>query len=187
MAFCAHCGKEMPGGAAFCPSCGSPVQAGAPTSASSAPVSGFDMLIKDQTAQEYWVQRLVGFIIDAVIVYLVLAVLTALVALPALFTSGVSFFAVVFGGIAFLWGIIFVLYFTVAEATYGASIGKHVFRLKVVSKTGSKPNFAEAFIRNLSKVYWLLLLLDVVIGLAVSKGYQQKYSDYFMGTTVTHE
>jgi uncharacterized RDD family membrane protein YckC len=57
--------------------------------------------------------------------------------------------------------------------------------LKVVSKATTKPNFAEAFIRSLSKIYWILLLLDVIIGLAISRGYQQKLSDYYMGTTVT--
>ena len=78
------------------------------------------------------------------------------------------------------------LYFTLAEETSGASIGKRVFNLKVVSKTGSHPNFTEAFVRNVSKIYWLLLLLDVVVGLALSHGYQQKYSDSMMGTKVVH-
>lgn len=143
-----------------------------------------DSLTKDQKAQEYWVWRLAAYIIDAVIVYVVLAVLTFLIALPALFTGGIPLFGVLFGGVAFLWGIVFVLYFAAMESSSGASIGKKALGLKVVSKTGANPNLAEAFVRNISKIYWLLLLLDVIVGLAISKGYQEKYSDHFMGTKV---
>ena len=189
--FCPKCGSPVPDGAAFCPSCGAPLQAGAsnaPPSApgsttASGPASGFETLTKDQKAQEYWLWRLVAFVIDAIIVYFVLAVLTALIALPALL-GGVGFFGAVFGGLAFLWGIVFVLYFAVLESTRGASIGKGFFHLKVVSKTGSNPTLGEAFVRNISKIYWLLLLLDVIIGLAISKDYQEKYSDHLMGTKV---
>lgn len=180
--FCPKCGKELPAGATFCPSCGTPVQAG--STAGTPPVSGFDTLTRDQHAQQYWVERLVALIIDGIIVYVVLGIITAIVAIPALLSGGFGFFGAFFGGIAVFWGIIFVLYFAVAESTYGASVGKRVFGLRVVSKTGSNPTFGEAFVRSLSKIYWLLLLLDVVVGLATSKGYQQKYSDRLMGTTV---
>lgn len=179
--FCARCGKEVPEGATFCPSCGAPVQGGAAAGAS---VSGLDALTKDQKAQEYWVERLVAIIVDYVIVYVVLGIITAIIAIPALLTGGGALFGVVFGGLSFLWGVAFVLYNAVMEISSGASIGKKLFRLKVVSRHGSNPTFAEAFIRNLSKVYWLLLLLDVIVGLAISHGYQQKYSDHLMGTTV---
>ena len=186
MAFCARCGKELPAGATFCPSCGAPVAGGeaAPTTGA---LSGFETLTKDQKAQEYWVQRFVAFIIDAAIVYFVLLVITLVIAIPFVFTGAFVAAGFFFGGVfAVLWGLIFVLYFTVAESTSGASIGKRIFKLKVVTKTGSYPNFVEAFIRNVSKIYWLLLLLDVVIGLALSHGYQQKYSDSLMGTKVVH-
>jgi uncharacterized RDD family membrane protein YckC len=181
--FCASCGKEIPAGATFCPSCGAPVQAGT-TGAPAQSVSGFETLTKDQKAQEYWIERLIALFIDAVIVYVVLGIITLLVAIPAFLTGGLGVFGAVFGGLAFLWGIIFVLYFAAMESSSGASIGKKVFHLKVTSKTGANPTFGEAFIRNLSKIYWLLLLLDVIVGLALSKGYQQKYSDHFVGTTV---
>ena len=184
MVFCSICGKELPQGALFCPNCGASAQPGAAGTASSPPISGFETLTKDQKAQQHWIQRLIAFIIDAIIVYLVLAVLTLLIALPTLF-AGFGFFAAFFGGVSIVWGIVFVLYFALAESTYGASIGKHMLGLRVISRTNAKPNFAEAFVRSLSKIYWILLLLDVIIGLAISRGYQQKLSDYYMGTAVT--
>ncbi len=186
MAFCSRCGKELPAGATFCPSCGAPVAGGEAAPATGA-LSGFETLTKDQKAQEYWVQRFVAFIIDAAIVYLIFLVITLLIAVPFFFTGAFIGAGLFFGGIfAVLGGLILVLYFTVAESTSGASIGKRIFKLKVVSKSGSHPNFVESFIRNVSKIYWLLLLLDVVIGLALSHGYQQKYSDSMMGTKVVH-
>ncbi|MDG7007740.1 MAG: RDD family protein [Nitrososphaerota archaeon] len=183
MAFCAKCGKEIPEGAAFCPSCGAP--SGGTAAASSGPMSGIDTLTKDQKAQEYWIWRLVAIIVDWIAVYIVLGIIIVLVALPAfLLTAGGALVAGVVGPLAVLWGIVFVLYFAVTESMWGASLGKRLFNLKVKSKSGSNPTFGEAFVRNVSKIYWLLLLLDVIVGLALSKGYQQKYSDHLMGTTV---
>ena len=191
MAFCPRCGNELPAAAAFCPNCGAPVaQPGAGAASTvpptqSTPVSGFETLTKDSQAQQYWGERLVAFIIDAVIVFVVVLVIAIFITIP-FFLTGAAFTPVAFffGGFALLGGVIFVLYFAVMESSSGASIGKKIFKLKVVSRTGSTPNFGEAFIRNVSKIYWLLLLLDVIVGLAISKGYQQKYSDSIMGTSV---
>ena len=182
--FCAKCGKEIPEGATFCPACGAPAGGSAPGAASAGPVSGFDTLTKDQKAQEYWVERLVAIIVDFVIVYVVLGIITFLISIPAFLTGGLGVFGAVFGVLAFLWGLVFVLYNAAMETSSGASIGKRIFHLKVTSKTGSNPAFGEAFIRNISKIYWLLLLLDVIVGLAITKDYHQKYSDHFLGTKV---
>ena len=131
-----------------------------------------------------------AFVVDAIIVFVVFYILITIIALsvtvPFLF-AGAGFGGIVvlaFGALAILGGVVFILYFTVLEASSGATIGKRTFGLKVTSKMGSNPTLAEAFIRNLSKIYWLLLLLDVIVGLALTKGYQQKYSDQLVGTTV---
>jgi uncharacterized RDD family membrane protein YckC len=151
-------------------------------------MSGFESLTKDSKAQDYWLKRFVAFVIDAIIVFVVFYVLITLVVLtatfPFVFAGGFAPVVFIFGTLAILGGVIFILYFTVLEASRGSTIGKGMFGLKVRSKTGSNPTLVEAFIRNLSKIYWLLLLLDIVVGLAISKGYQQKYSDTLVGTTV---
>jgi len=191
VAFCARCGKELPAGATFCPACGAPVQAASPgaTPSQSAesqgpPLSGIDAITKDSKAQSYWAYRLVALIIDALIVFIPLAIITFVIAIFVAL-SGFSPFAVAFGGaVSILWSLLFVFYNVVTEVMWGASFGKRFLHLKVVSKSGSRPDFAESFVRNISKIYWLLLLLDVIVGLAVTKGYQQKYSDKFMGTSV---
>ena len=190
--FCPKCGHQVPDDASFCPSCGATLHAATAGAAAAQPagqaqtptLSGIDALTKESTAQHYWLNRLLALIVDALIVFIPLAILTVIFAVFVAI-SGLTPFGILVGGVvSIVWYLIFILYNMVMESTYGASFGKRFFRLKVVSKTGSNPNLGEAFIRNLSKIYWLLLLLDVIVGLAVSKGYQQKYSDKFMGTSV---
>lgn len=148
-------------------------------------VSGIDAVIKQSGAQSYWIRRVVAFVVDAVIVYVALGIIITLTALPFLVLSGTEVFgALLAGTFSFLGGIMLVLYFAIIEAYMGASFGKRALGLKVVAAGGRYPNGGEALVRNLSKVYWLLLILDVVVGLATSKDYRQKYSDRVMGTTV---
>ena len=147
--------------------------------------SGMDSVIREQAAQEYWVQRIVAFAIDAFIVYLIVGAAALAFALPFFFIAGISAMASMLAGVfSFVAGIILVLYFSVFEATAGTSFGKRVMGLAVRSKAGQNPNFVEALTRNVSKIYWLLLLLDIIIGLATTKEYTQKFSDRFAGTSV---
>lgn len=177
MPFCTKCGKELEPDAAFCPRCGTPA---------GTTLSGVDSVIKEPAAQHYWVDRLIAFVIDAVIVYLALGILAFVFALPFFFTGGIgSIAAAVAGVFSFLAGIVLVFYFSLFEASSGSSLGKMAMGLAVRSKTGSNPTFIEALVRNLSKIYWVLLLLDVIVGLATSKGYTQKLSDRFAGTSVS--
>ena len=82
-------------------------------------------------------------------------------------------------------GILYILYFTIAEAYRGATIGKGLFGLKVVTKTGEDLTLESTFIRNISKIHWVLLVLDLVGGLIPSTDLHQKYSDKLANTTVT--
>ncbi len=157
--------------------------AGAPSSGTN--LSGFDALTKDPVAQSYWVKRLVAFVIDAIIVAFALLVITVLSALPFLFVTGPSaFFAVIGGVYSVVSGVLLFLYFLFAEMWMGSSIGKWLIGLKVVTDAGSRPLPGESALRNISKIYWLLLLLDVIIGLATSKQYTKKYSDIYAKTSV---
>lgn len=141
--------------------------------------------MKEGSAQIYWVRRVVAYVVDALIVYFVVGLLVVLAAIPFLVFSGPGVFGAILGGtFTFLAGVILVLYFVAFEVMAGASIGKRMMGLKVVASGGRAPNVAEALARNASKLYWLLLLLDIIVGLAVSKGYTQKYTDRLMGTSV---
>ncbi len=189
MAFCSKCGSQIPAGAGFCPSCGAPVPPPFTGTQPPSSVSGLSALMNDSAAQVYWLRRLFAYVIDAAIVYLVIGLAIALTALPAffrgLFVPGYSpqlpLFGAYYGTVA---SLLFILYFTIAEASYGKTIGKGILGLLVTKEGGQKPGLATSFLRNLSKIYWVLLLLDVVMGLALEVGYMKKYSDRFLGTKV---
>ena len=179
--FCTKCGAPIPAGAAFCPRCGASVPPEA--TPGQAPLSGVDSLLRDPRAQSYWFRRLIGLVIDVIIVVVALAII-ALVLFVPLTIEGIQAQFVIFGAFTFYSGALLVVYFTLAEAYWGGTVGRRAVSLRTVGPQGRAPTLAEAAIRNVSKIYWLLLLLDVVIGLATSKTYTRKYSDTFARTDV---
>jgi uncharacterized RDD family membrane protein YckC len=185
--FCARCGAQVPAGAAFCPSCGSPVgTAGAQRQVS---ISGISTVSRDAQAQQHWIKRLLAYVIDAIVVYAVIGLAVAAAAIPAFIrgvfvpgnSPGIFPFGAYFGTFA---GLLFVLYFTFAEATYGRTVGKAAMGLRVTTESGGRPSLGASFLRNLSKINWVLLLLDVILGLALEAGYTKKFSDRFLRTSV---
>lgn len=91
-------------------------------------------------------------------------------AVPLLFIGGFDAAVSLLAGIvSVIIGIVLVLYFAITEAASGASIGKHILGLRVRMTAGKLRNFAEAIVRNISKIHWVWLLIDMVIGLATSK------------------
>ena len=181
--FCSKCGAQLQAGSLYCPKCGAPV--GQSSSPTSAPLSGIDEVMKESGAQSYWLRRIFAFVIDVIIVGVILVVIAVFTAIPTFVLSGTAGLTSIFAGFfSIVSGVILFLYFIVAEVTRGATVGKGAFHLKVVGPKGGNPTLVESLVRNISKIYWVLLLLDVVVGLATSKQYTQKFSDKVVGTSV---
>jgi uncharacterized RDD family membrane protein YckC len=156
------------------------------------PLSGISTLSRDAKAQEFWVKRLFAYIIDSIIVYAVIGLAVAATVLPAflmgVLVPGSSPPASPLGGFFGTFAsLLLVLYFTFAEASYGKTIGKGIMGLHVTTDSGGRPTLGASFLRNLSKINWVLLLLDVILGLALEVGYSKKFSDRFLGTSVTQD
>ena len=180
--FCSSCAAPLQPGAAFCPKCGARV---GQASSAGATLSGVDAVIKESGAQSYWLKRVLAFVIDAIIVGVILVVVAIFVAIPTFVFSGTAGLTSVFAGVfSVLAGLILFFYFIVAEVTRGATVGKGAMHLRVVGPNGGNPTLIQSLVRNVSKIYWVLLLLDVVLGLATSKQYTQKLSDRLVGTSV---
>ena len=77
-----------------------------------------------------------------------------------------------------------VLYFLYAEVAWGGTLGKRIMGLRVQTVNGGKINYSQSFIRNISKIFWVFLLLDWLIGIATPGDRRQKYSDRMAGTVV---
>ena len=60
--------------------------------------------------------------------------------------------------------ILIMLYFVYCEKVHGASVGKALMYLQVRSRNGAYINWAQAIVRNLSKIFWIPILFDWLIG-----------------------
>ncbi|MCK4478608.1 RDD family protein [Candidatus Bathyarchaeota archaeon] len=135
--------------------------------------TGFERIGRDARLQDHWIRRLVAFIIDSIIVGIGTSIIVAIITIPFHFFT-FPFFA----------GVLSILYFALLEFYYGWTVGKKIMNLKTIELGGHRPALDLAFIRNISKIYWILVLIDVIIGLATLGDPHQKISDRMAGTTV---
>ena len=174
--YCSKCGEKLVDDSKFCTKCGAAVKLEA------RPETVVRRFETDPNLQEHWIKRLIAFIIDSIIVGVAAVILFGITLFPALITNPTSLFNVFDFPLAM--GVLFILYSPVAETMYGTTIGKNMLGLKVVTKTGTRPSFEKSFIRNISKIHQILLLLDVIGGFITSTELHQKYSDRIAETTV---
>ena len=134
----------------------------------------------------HWLLRLIAYIIDSIIILIPTWIIWFFITLSLIFAESVFFFA--WGAwliLPLILGIIEVFYFVLLDVYWGATIGKRVLGLHVQMVNGGKVPVDKAFIRNISKIYWLFLILDWLIGVATpGADRRQKYTDRIAGTTV---
>lgn len=143
--------------------------------------TAFEKIGTDRELQDHWIRRLIAGIIDYVIISIVAGIISVIAALPAILVGA----AFIIGAFPFLHGILFFLYASFMECIYGTTIGKQIMSLKVTITDGKLPSLDKTLIRDISKIYPLLWLIDTILGMATVGDPHQKYSDRFAGTTVT--
>ena len=146
-----------------------------------------------QFDMNHWLLRFLAFVIDSIIIGIPAAIIYYFVIIPILWPSTYLFGVYVYGGapwwgyllLSFLLGILELLYFVLMDTSSGGTLGKRILGLQVQMVNGSKVAFDKAFIRNISKIYWLFLLIDWILAIAIAGHDQrQKYTDRIAGTTV---
>lgn len=153
------------------------------------PETGFEGIQRDRQLQSLWINRFIAYIIDSIIVWIAISLIAVVVAMPILlidvFTRGFrpEFWAP-WSAFLGLMSIISLFYFALLESSRGATIGKGLMGLKVTTMGGERPTLDKALLRNLSKLHWALLLLDLLIGLGTPGDPNQKFSDRYVGTLV---
>lgn len=153
------------------------------------------------------VERTVAFLIDAVIIFVGMALVAfaLFVVLAPLWLFGVSpgafrppmmgFPEAMFGfpfPFPFLFpfalvGLIGLAYFTYLEGSRGTTVGKKVFDLRVLREDGKPVTYGEALLRNVVKVFFLLLVLDALLMVIFFQKEKQRASDKLAGTIVVEE
>src|SRR6266566_2824101 len=129
--------------------------------------SAFDLIGRNPALQEHWIRRLFAFLIDSVVVFVI----------------GL-FFAWAWWLSSFFFGLVWFAYSMLLEGLVGGTIGKKLLSLRVVALDGNL-DLVHSIIRNLSKVYWLLFLFDLLLGAATHGDPRQRYFDRLARTTVT--
>lgn len=150
--------------------------------------TGFERIGKDSQLQDHWIRRLVAFIIDSIIISACIFVIIAIIAIPLIILgmmTGFPWYLLDLFSFPFFAGILSVSYFAFFEAYYGSTFGKRIMNLKTTKLDGQKLPLDLAFVRNISKIYWILVLIDTVVGLATPGDPHQKLSDRYAGTIVS--
>jgi len=136
-------------------------------------VTGFDYLGRDKTLQEHWLRRFAAVVIDWLIILIPLSLISRLIGW-GLF----GFFSLS------LVSVFFFLYCALFDFAIGGTVGKMLLGLKAVSVTG-KLDVAQAIMRNITKIFAPLLLIDWIIGMAIdTKDPRQKWTDSLVNTSV---
>jgi len=154
--------------------------------------TGFELLRDDKSVQNHWARRLIAYIIDVALVAVVLTIIAIVVSIRFLIGIGfpaVGTFPVVWAAWWGFWfggpiSLVLFLYFLLAEGLYGRTLGKEIMGLRVQRVDGKPIDMRSSLIRNISKIYWVLLLVDVAVGLGTHGEMSQKWSDRYIGTKV---
>jgi uncharacterized RDD family membrane protein YckC len=139
----------------------------------------------------HWLLRIVAAIIDSI---------------PWTVVSSILWWALVFNGpgaplskaiggfwwlvwiflVPIFYGVLWVIYGTILESSASAAtLGKRVMGLKVQMLNGGKAPSNKVFIRNVSKIFWIVFIIDFLIGIATTgPDPRQRYFDRKAGTTV---
>ncbi|MEM3872196.1 MAG: RDD family protein [Nitrososphaeria archaeon] len=167
--YCPKCGAEVSEEDNYCYKCGSPLKKG--ISPESSQKLGINIITKDNLLQEYWIKRCIAYIIDSIIVSGITFVLASIIFFPQIILQG----KLPYIDLLFPVGLISLVYFIFLEYFYGYTFGKKVMGFRIESEDSK--TILNVFIRNLSKIFWVLLFLDIIGGLITPGDPTQKYSD----------
>ncbi len=129
----------------------------------------------------FWGKRFVALLVDIIILTLFMYVISAIVFL--LFAQLGIFSALNYWII--IGAIIIIVYFTIMEGMTGSTLGKKLFKLKVKAVKGNM-SYIKAFIRNLSKIYYFPLVVDVILGFIFGDS-NDRILDKISGTYIISE
>ena len=130
--------------------------------------------------EKLWGRRFLALIIDIFVVSLIIWILSSLI-YPLIAIVGLY-------DVFNLWlvfvAIIILLYFTYLEGRYGTTLGKSILKIEVIADEG-KVTYKKALIRSLSKILWVPLIVDVLVGFVAGNS-KIRYLDRVAGTNVVH-
>jgi uncharacterized RDD family membrane protein YckC len=140
-------------------------------------VSALNLIGSNGQLQSHWIRRFIGALVDGIIMFLIWTIIAVMIAIASIFIPGGVFIMPLFSGL--LW----LVYSGLMEGTSGATIGKRIVSLRVVSLEGPM-NLYKGFVRNVSKIYGLIFLIDWLVGFLTDGDPRQRFLDRITKTTV---
>lgn len=105
-------------------------------------------------------KRVIAYVIDFIVVSAVMWILSYF--LFGIVGSKNSYS--VYQYLPFAIPVLIMIYFVLCEKLAGASVGKAIMGIEVRSKNGAKISWLQAIVRNLTKIYWVPIIFDWLIG-----------------------
>ncbi len=136
--------------------------------------TGVDMVLEDREAQEFWLRRLIAFIIDAVIIYVPIEIISS-------YAWSIGYYN---QAPWLLGGFLLVAYSALFEAELGYTIGKRIMDLEVVSLDPRPYDMKRGLQRNITKIHPALLVIDLFGGLLQEGRSNMRYIDIVIDTEV---
>lgn len=143
--------------------------------------SAVERIHREPGLQAHWARRIAAGVIDWLLVMIPVVFVSEFVKiLPGLFPKYISS--------VFISGVLWFLYGALLEAsTMHSTIGKLALRLRVVRVKGGDPTLVETTMRNVSRIFGLFLLADLLIGFVTEGDPRQRLLDRTSGTLVIME
>src|SRR5437667_1605242 len=136
--------------------------------------SAINLIGHNPALQEHWIRRFLAFIIDALNVC----------ALRFIFAIHLSIRAWAWYLIGLYCGLIWFAYSMFLETLFHATIGQRLVSLRVVAIDGNL-DVLHALLRNLSKIFGIVFVLDLLVGGVTQGDPRQRLFDRIARTTVT--
>lgn len=105
-------------------------------------------------------RRVVAYILDFFVVSAIMWIISYLLFL----IMGSNNIYQVYQYLPYVVPVLILLYFVLCEKFFGATVGKALMYLQVRSYNGAKISWPQAIVRNLTKIYWVPIIFDWLIG-----------------------
>ncbi|MDO9045978.1 MAG: RDD family protein [Methanobacteriaceae archaeon] len=128
------------------------------------------------TKKRFW-----AFIIDFIVITALMWILSVII-YPLVVVTG---YFTIFNYWIILLALVIICYFTYLEGQYQKTIGKSLVGIEVKSIDGEL-TYKQTFIRNISKILWIPILIDLLLGKLIKNG-SLRVLDKYAHTEVVFE
>jgi uncharacterized RDD family membrane protein YckC len=165
MVSCKNCRNELPEGAVYCPKCGVAVER------------------VPEIRLAFWGERFLAWLIDVIILGIIVGIIRLFVwvAWPGyVFVPTIPYW-IPFADFG-VSNIVYFVYWTLMEGTYGQSLGKMIMGIQVTQLNGKRADIGRAALESIGKAF--LLPIDLILGWILHPRKRQRMFNYLSETIV---